>query len=110
MAGSAGLRRLLGLILELDHGQRFDPNLAGARSILIHRTNRIPTKRTTVTRQFPSGLGFERADMSGCDTVARQRAPAGNSLNDEQWSDHLSDPSITLDDLSKDRDRGRIRT
>ena len=36
---------------------------------------------------------FERTEMSSDEGVTRQRALVGNSLNDEQRSDGLSDPS-----------------
>ena len=84
--------RHLGLIL-MENDRRFNPSPKLARawhSMTIHRTHVVPTGiNTTATRQFP----FERAAMPWNNSVARQRALIGDSLDDEQRSDDLSNPS-----------------
>ena len=67
--------------------------------MLIYRTHRVPTtgKGTITAHRSSSGPGFEPTDLSGGDGIARQRALVGDSLNDEQRSNDLSEP------------RGRIR-
>jgi len=53
----------------------------------------ISTKRGTIaTRRFPLPPNVGRTGVSSGDSVARQRAPVGDPLNNEQWSDHLSNP------------------
>ena len=70
------------------------PRLARAHSMPIHRTRGASTwKGITTICQLPSAPGFERTEASGDDSIACQRTFVGNSLNDEQWSDHLSKPS-----------------
>ena len=73
-----------------------NPNPELAREVQptsTHRTRGIPTRNgTATTRQFLSGSGSERTDSPRVDGVASQRALVGDSLNDEQWSDDLSDP------------------
>jgi len=70
------------------------PKLAGVVSIPSRRILEASTKRDTiVTRQFPLPPNVEQTGVSSGDSAARQRAPVGDPLNDEQWSDHLSDPS-----------------
>jgi len=72
-----------------------DPNLilARVRPTLTNRSHGVlTTEGTTATRQLPSSPNSERTDTSG-DGGARQRAPVGDSLNDEQWSNDLSIPS-----------------
>ena len=74
----------------LDH----DPKLATVLSIPTRRTQEVPTMRGTIaTRRFPLPPNIERTGMSSGDGMDRQGAPVGYPLNDEQWSDHLSDPS-----------------
>jgi len=72
-----------------------DPNLilARVRPTLTNRSHGVlTTEGTTATRQFPSAPSSERNDTSG-DGGACQRAPVGDSLNHEQWSDDLTIPS-----------------
>jgi len=74
----------------LDH----NPRLARILSIPSRRTRGVPTKRDVLAiRQFPSVPNVEQTGASSGDGVTRQRAPVGDPLNDEQWSDHLSNPS-----------------
>jgi len=66
-----------------------NPELARELFVLLRQTRRMHTGwNITTTRQL-SGPSVERANMSGDDSVARQRAPVCNSFDDEQWSDHL---------------------
>jgi len=60
-----------------------------SRQILEASTQRGPI----ATRRFPLPPSIEQTGVSSGDSGARQRAPVGNPLNDEQWCDHLSDPS-----------------
>ena len=74
----------------LDH----NPKLARGVSIPTCRTREGPTNRgTIVIRRFPSPPKFERTGLSCGNSVARQRASVGDPLNDEEWCDHLSDPT-----------------
>ena len=43
-------------------------------------------------QDYPSPPSIEQTGVSSGDSVARQRTPVGDPLNNEQWSDHLSDP------------------
>ena len=62
-----------------------NPKLTGACPMLAHRAHWVPTREdTTRTGRSPLAAGFERAVTSGSDSVTRQRAPVGDSLNDEQ--------------------------
>ena len=73
-----------------------DPNrkLIRVLSFLVHRTHGVPTRKGAITaRQFPEAPGPKRTDTSGGDGVARQRGLVGDSQNDEQWSDDLSNSS-----------------
>ena len=65
-------------------------------STLTHRTSRgVPTREATaITRRLFLVLSFELTDPSVDDVVARQRALIGDSLNNEHWSDDLSDPPL----------------
>jgi len=73
----------------LDH----NPRLARVHSIPSCRILEASTKRETIaTRRFPPPLIVEQTGVSSGDSLARQRAPVGDPLNDEQWGDHLSDP------------------
>ena len=72
----------------------FDPNpiLARVRPMLANRSHGVLTSEgTTAIRHFPPTPSSERTDSSR-DSGARQRAPVGDSLNDEQWSNDLSIP------------------
>ena len=60
----------------------------------IHGIHGIPTRKgTAITRQLPSAPSFELGGTPGDDGVARQRALVGDSLNDEQRGDGLSNPA-----------------
>jgi len=71
-----------------------NPKLARVLSRPSRRILEANTKRGTIaTRRFLLPPNIERTGESSGDSGARQRAPVGDPLNDEQWSDHLSDPS-----------------
>jgi len=53
----------------------------------LARTLSIPTRR------FLLPPNVVRTGISSDDGLTRQRAPVGDPLSNEQWSDHLSDPS-----------------
>ena len=60
----------------------------------IHRTHGIPTgEGMTPTLQLPLAPRFELTDMPADNSGTRQCAFDCNSLDDEQWSDDLFDPS-----------------
>ena len=91
------LKTLLNLILmEIDRS--LDPSvtakLGGGLEMPVPRTHMEPTRKTTASRQLPSSPGLERTDMDGNNRVARRRALVSKSLNDEQWSDDLVNPSL----------------
>ena len=80
----------------METSRRFNPDLRFA-SVLpehIHHIHVVPTRKGAATTcQLYSGPNLERAEISGDDSAVRQRVPVGDPLNDEQWSDDLSDPS-----------------
>ena len=60
---------------------------------LPNQTHRVSASGENAgIHRFPLGPDPERTDSSG-DSVARQSGPVCDALNDEQWSDDLSDPS-----------------
>jgi len=79
--------------MEIDPGLNPKDELArGIYLTLTHRTHVVPTwKGVASTRNLPSAPSFEAARASKGDIVPRQRSPVG--LDDEQWSDDLSNPS-----------------
>jgi len=69
---------------------------------LDHNPISIPSRRileasrkrgTIAICQLPLPPDIERTGASSGDSVARQCTPIGDPVNDEQYSDHLSDPS-----------------
>jgi len=82
---------------EIDPSCSCDPNpnpkFTGVLSIVI--PYRVSTRRdTTTTHRLPSLPDRERTDLRWVDdSVARQRVLVGNSFNDEEWGDDLSNPS-----------------
>ena len=80
-----------GLIGRGNSGHR---KLYRVHSMLIHKVHDVPTRKgTTITCQLPPAPCFERTEMSGGDGGARQCALVGNSLNDQQRSEDLTNPS-----------------
>jgi len=78
----------------MEIGRSLDHNLRLARVLSSHQILEASTKRGTIaTCWFSLPLNIERTGVSSGNSVACQRAPIGDSLNDEQWSDHLSNPS-----------------
>jgi len=90
---ASGLRpQCLTIRMEIDRCLNRNP-IATALSIPTRRTHEVPTKRGSIaTRRSPLPPRVEQTDVSSVDSMARQRAPVGNPLNNEQRSDHLSDP------------------
>ena len=71
-----------------------NPKVPRTRPTSIHRTRGALTRKdTTITRQLSSGPSIERTEMSGDDSVVRELALVGDSLNYKQRSDDLSNPS-----------------
>ena len=69
------------------------PKLTRVLSIPTRRILKLTAKRGSIaTRRFPLPPNIERTGISSGDGVARQRAPVGDPLNDEQWSDNLLGP------------------
>ena len=63
-----------------------NPELARDLSILIHRTQREPSRRgttTTTTRRLPSAAKVKRPYIRADDGAARERALVGDALDDE---------------------------
>ena len=80
--------------MEINRGLNPGSKLPRDLFVLLRQTHRIHTGwNFTTIRQLSSGPGVERTNMSGDDSVARQCAPVCNSFDDEQWSDHLPNPS-----------------
>ena len=95
ICGKCQARRPSGLIcMDVDRSHP-NPKLSGVRSALIHRTHGITATRdgTTASRRLPSAPSFEVAETCRGDSITRQCTLVGDSLNDEQRSDHLSNPS-----------------
>lgn len=82
--------------MEIDCSLNPNPELARTSSVLIHRTHGVPTtslESTTGSRRLPPAPGgVELAGTSGGNCVARQRVLVGDSLDDEEWSNDLSNP------------------
>ena len=76
----------------LDHNSKLP---RGVFTRFTQRTHGFPTRKDIAAiRKLPSAPSFERTDASGDDRFSCQCALAGDSLNDEQRSDHLSNPSL----------------
>ena len=72
----------------VDHSLNPDPR---AHSVLIHRTDVVPTRKgKTTTRRPPAAPRLERAEMSGDGSVTRRCPLVGDPLDDEQWCDDLT--------------------
>ena len=71
-----------------------DPNskLGGAHFVSIHRTHGVPAGTSIITRQLSQSPSSERTETPGGNSVIRQHTLVGDSLNNEQRSDDLSDP------------------
>ena len=92
--GIRSSRPLYHILLEIDRSLSPGPEFAGVHLVLIHRTHKSLTMGgTATTRRPPSAPNFERIETLGDDSVARQRALVGDSVNNEQRSDDLSNPS-----------------
>jgi len=79
--------------MEIDRSLDPNPKVGRAPSVLIHGIP--PTSRkgaTTICRLPQSAPNVERGGTPGGDSGARQGALVGDSLNDEQRCDHLTDP------------------
>ena len=62
--------------------------------MFTHRARGVPVRKgTTTTHQLPSIPKHELTSMSRDDSGVRQHTLIGDSFNDEQWSDDLSNPS-----------------
>ena len=87
------LKRLGSVPVEINRSLSPSPKLTSVQSTLIHRTHgALARGGTTTARQRSLAPDFGLIDTSGNNTVARQRALVCDSLNDEQWSNDLSDP------------------
>ena len=81
--------------METSRSPDYHPGLARVLSIPSRRIIEAGTKRdTTVIRRPSLSPNIEQSGASSGDSGARQRTPVGDPLNDEQWSDHLYDPSL----------------
>ena len=61
-----------------------NPGSVGVLFVSIRRFHGIHGRESTIaTRQLPSTPDVERTDSSGDDSVACQRTPVGDSLNNE---------------------------
>jgi len=81
------------ILTNIDHS--VDPKPTRARPALVHGYHGVSTRKGTIAaRQPPSALGFGRTDTPGDNRATRQCTLAGDSLNYEQWSDHLFNPHI----------------
>ena len=67
-----------GLTIRMEVDRCLDPNPKLAKVLPK------PTRRSAITRRFPLLPNVERTGMPSGDGVARQRAPVGDSLNNEQ--------------------------
>ena len=92
--------------MEIRHS--LNPKPAGAFPTPTNRAHGTPTRM--VTLRLLLAPNFELIDTPGDDGVTRQRAPAGDSLNDEQWSDDLPNPPSAYQQTCPNRSRERTRT
>ena len=72
----------------MEIGRSLDPKHARAYSMSIYGTRGVATNAC----QPPRGRNFELADAPRYDSSTRQRTLVGDSLNDEEWSNDLSNP------------------
>ena len=79
----------------IDHTSlNLNPKLATVYPTLTHRIHEVPIRKgITATCQLALVLDFGRIDTSGGDSGTRQCTIVGDSFNDEQRGDHLSNPS-----------------
>ena len=70
------------------------PGLASVLCVIIRQVHgEYGGKNTITTRRLPPAPSVGWIGMPGDNSVARQRAPVSDALNDEQWGNHLSIPS-----------------
>ena len=75
-------------------GRSLDPKHARAYSMFIYRTRGVATgKDATIACQLPRTHNSELTHAPRYDSSTRQRTLVGDSLNDEEWSDDLFNPS-----------------
>jgi len=97
--------------MEISRSLDYSSGLARVVSIPSSRIFEACIERnTTFIRQFALPPNIEQTGASTGDGVTRQRAPVGNPLDDEQWSDSLSDPSVALNSWPRDGRCGKART
>ena len=81
--------------MEADRGLNCNLKFTGVHSTLAYRTREVFIRKGSIaTSQLSSSPNFQLNDLSGDDSVARQRTLVGDSLNDEQWRDDLSNSSL----------------
>jgi len=83
--------------VEIDRG--LDPNIKFIRapSITTHWAHGVRIgDDLTATRRPPSVPKVDRTDTPGGKAFTRQRPLIGDSLNDEQWSNHLRSHQTTI--------------
>lgn len=81
----------LAIPMEIDRSLDPGPKFTRALSILIHQIRGVRTGESAATvPRLPLTPGPERANMSGDYGVVRRRVSVGDSLDDEEWSDDLS--------------------
>ena len=86
-------RRFLDLAIPTEIDRSLDPNpeFARAFSIFIHRIYGVHTRESAATAPRPPlTSGLERTNISGGDCVVLRCVSAGDSFNNEEWSDDLS--------------------
>ena len=103
--------------MEIVHGSDLKPTRDHSTS--VHRKRGVPTRKgTAITRRLPLTPNFRQTEMYGGDGVARQRVLIGDSPDDEQWGDDLSNPSLhqptclnvaIMGNHEPESDRGRAR-
>ena len=95
-AESVRFRRPLGRLpqMGIDRSRNPNPELARVLSIPFRETHGVSTRKgTTTSRPLPSVPSFEPTEIRGDNNAACQGAFISDSLNDQQWSDHLPGPS-----------------
>ena len=75
------------------HDPGLSLRLTRVGSTVIHRIHGALIRKDTTTSRPPSAPKVERTYVPGDDRVTRQCILVGDSLNDEEWSDDLSNPS-----------------
>ena len=81
--------------MEIDHSLNHDPKLTRVTPTLIHKTHGVPTKRSMITTHLlPSAPSIGWTGMFNDRDNTCQCTLVGNTLDNEQWTNGLSNLSL----------------